>query len=284
MAEIRETLWNGLTVASTFSGAGGSSLGYRMAGHRVLYANEFVELARDTYRANSADYTIIDDSDIRELAPEDILSVIGLDAGELDLLDGSPPCASFSTAGKRHKYWGQAKEYSDTAQRTDDLFFEFARVLNGIQPKTFVAENVSGLVKGTAKGYFKEIYIALRSCGYRVSAKLLSSQWLGVPQMRQRLIFVGIRNDLKLDPVHPRPLPYFYSALEAIADVKNSDAQLNEVDLAKYKIGNWWHRIRPGEAAVDRFNLIKPRLNGPSPTLTATELGWASRSMTSAKQ
>ena len=124
---------------------------------------------------------------------------------------------------------------------------------------------------------FKEIYIALRNCGYRVSAKLLSSQWLGVPQMRQRLIFVGIRNDLKLDPVHPRPLPYFYSALEAIEDVKNSDAQLKEVDLAQYKIGNWWHRIRPGEAAVDRFNLIKPRLNGPSPTLTATaDVGAAS--------
>ena len=238
MAEIRETPWNGLTVASTFSDAGGSSLGYRMAGYRVLYANEFVELARDTYRANAADHTIIDDSDILDLGPEDILSVIDLDAGELDLLDGSPPCASFSTAGKRHKYWGQAKEYSDTAQRTDDLFFEFARILNGIQPKTFVAENVSGLVNGTAKGYFKEIYVTLRACGYRVSAKLLSSQWLGVPQMRQRLIFVGIRNDLKLDPVHPRPLPYFYSALEAIADVKNSDAQLKEVDLAKYKIGN----------------------------------------------
>ena len=106
MAEIREISWNGLTVASTFSSAGGSSLGYRMAGYRVLYANEFVELARDTYRANSADHTIIDDSDIRDLGPEDILSVIGLDAGELDLLDGSPPCASFSTAGKRHKYWG----------------------------------------------------------------------------------------------------------------------------------------------------------------------------------
>ena len=270
MAEIRETPWNGLTVASTFSGAGGSSLGYRMAGYRVLYANEFVELARDTYRANAGDHTVIDDSDIRELAPEDILSVIGLDAGELDLLDGSPPCASFSTAGKRHKYWGQAKEYSDTAQRTDDLFFEFARILNGIQPKTFVAENVSGLVKGTAKGYFKEILVALRACGYRVSAKLLSAQWLGVPQMRQRLIFVGMRNDLGIDPVHPRPLPYYYSALEAIADVENSDAALKEVDLAQYKIGNWWHRIRPGEAAVDRFNLIKPRINGPSPTLTAT--------------
>ena len=106
MAQIREIPWNGLTVASTFSGAGGSSLGYRMAGYRVLYANEFVKLARDTYRANAADYTVIDESDIRELAPDDILSAIDFAPRELDLLDGSPPCASFSTAGKRHKHWG----------------------------------------------------------------------------------------------------------------------------------------------------------------------------------
>ena len=95
MAQIREIPWNGLTVASTFSGAGGSSLGYRMAGYRVLYANEFVELARETYRANAADYTVIDDSDIRDLAPDDILSAIDFEPRELDLLDGSPPCASF---------------------------------------------------------------------------------------------------------------------------------------------------------------------------------------------
>ncbi|MCZ7641411.1 MAG: DNA cytosine methyltransferase [Verrucomicrobia bacterium] len=78
---------------------------------------------------------------------------------------GSPPCASFSTAGKREKHWGKAKPYSDTVQRTDDLFFEYIRLIEGLKPRVFVAENVSGLVKGVAKGYFLEILARLKACG-----------------------------------------------------------------------------------------------------------------------
>ncbi len=132
-------------------------------------------------------------------------------AGELDLFDGSPPCASFSTAGKREAGWGKVKDYSDTKQRTDDLFLEYVRLLRGLQPKVFVAENVSGLVKGVAKGYFLEILAALKASGYRVTCRVLDAQWLGVPQQRQRTIFVGVREDLGLDPVHPKAasLPLF---------------------------------------------------------------------------
>ena len=101
-------------------------------------------------------------------------------------------------------------------QRTDDLFFEYARLLKGLLPKCFVAENVSGLVKGVAKGYFLEILAALKGSGYRVEAGLLDAQWLGVPQTRQRLIFVGVREDLGLPPAFPRPLPYRYSVREAL--------------------------------------------------------------------
>lgn len=216
MDEIRAVPWNGLDAVSTFSGCGGSSLGYRMAGFRVLWANEFVEAARASYAANKAPYTVLDGRDIRELTPGDVLGAIGRAPGELDLLDGSPPCASFSTAGKREKHWGKSKSYSDRAQRTDDLFFEFARLLRGIRPKTFVAENVSGLVKGTAKGYFLEILAELKSCGYRVEARLLDAQWLGVPQARQRLIFVGVRSGFGLAPAFPKPLPYRYSVRDAL--------------------------------------------------------------------
>lgn len=215
MAEIEAIPWNGLTAVSTFSGCGGSSLGYRMAGFKVLWASEFVDLARQCYIANHPN-TIVDDRDIRDVDPADILQAIGMERGEIDLLDGSPPCASFSTAGKRHRNWGKKKTYSDRAQRTDDLFFEFARILDGLQPKTFVAENVSGLIKGTAKGYFKHILAKLKSCGYRVEARLLDAQWLGVPQARQRLIFVGVRNDIDMSPVFPKPLPYRYTVREAI--------------------------------------------------------------------
>ena len=216
MEDIRAIPWNGFTVASTFSGCGGSSTGYRMAGFKVLWASEFIDAARDSYKANAAPHTIVDGRDIRQVTPQDFLDATGLKVGELDLFDGSPPCASFSTAGKREAGWGKVKKYSDKAQRTDDLFHEFIRMVDGIRPKVFVAENVSGLVKGTAKGYFLEILAAMKAIGYRVTCKVLDAQWLGVPQARQRTIFVGVREDLGLAPVHPKPLPYRYSVRDAL--------------------------------------------------------------------
>ena len=218
MDEIRNLPWNGFNVISTFSGCGGSSLGYKMAGYKVLWANEFIPAAQETYLANHKG-TFLNKNDIRKVTPEDIFRETGLKKGELDIFDGSPPCAAFSTAGKREAGWGKVKKYSDTMQRVDDLFFEYSRLLEGLQPKTFVAENVSGLVKGTAKGYFKEILKALRDCGYRVSAKVLDASWLGVPQARQRLIFIGVRNDLGLEPVHPKPLPYQYTVRDALPEI-----------------------------------------------------------------
>ena len=231
MAEIAAIPWNGYNAISTFSGCGGSSLGYKMAGFRVLWASEFIPAAQDTYRANHP-ATILDTRDIRSVQASDILDAIGMKSGELDLFDGSPPCASFSTAGKREAGWGKVKAYSDTKQRTDDLFFEYSRLVKAIQPKVFVAENVSGLVKGTAKGYFLEILAELKQCGYAVSAKLLDAQWLGVPQMRQRVIFVGVRNDLVaqfgVKPVHPKPLAYRYSVRDALPWIA-SQAVANDV-------------------------------------------------------
>lgn len=215
MEDIAAIPHNGFNVISTFSGCGGSSLGYKMAGFKVLWANEFIPAAQDVYRRNHPN-TILDTRDIRQIQAADILEATGLKAGELDVFDGSPPCASFSTAGKREKGWGKVKAYSDTKQRVDDLFFEYARLLRDLQPKVFVAENVSGLIKGTAKGYFLEILAALKACGYNVAAKVLDAQWLGVPQMRQRLIFIGVRNDLGIAPAHPKPLAYRYSVRDAL--------------------------------------------------------------------
>lgn len=216
MAEVAATRGtNGYTAISTFSGAGGSCLGHEMAGFHLAWANEFVPAAQDVFRLNHPD-THLDTRDIRDVKASDILRTIGLSVGELDLFDGSPPCSSFSTAGKRDKGWGAVKKYSDTAQRTDDLFYEYARLVGDLQPRVFVAENVSGLVKGTAKGYFQLIMRELKSKGYRVKAKLLDAKWLGVPQSRERLIFMGVRNDLELDPVYPTPLAYYYSVRDAL--------------------------------------------------------------------
>jgi DNA (cytosine-5)-methyltransferase 1 len=144
MAEVMALPPNGYRVISTFAGAGGSSTGYRMAGFKVIWANEFVTAARETYGANMDSATILDGRDIREVDPAEILEATGLEVGELDVLDGSPPCASFSTAGKGAKEWGKVRSYSDTSQRTDDLFLEYARLVAGLKPKVFVAENVSG--------------------------------------------------------------------------------------------------------------------------------------------
>lgn len=215
MAEVAALPKNGLTVVSTFSGCGGSCLGFEMAGYTVLWANEFIPAARDVYELNHPG-VIVDPRSIRDVTGQDILDAIGRNVGEIDVLEGSPPCASFSTAGKREKDWGKVKKYSDGAERTDDLFFDFVRILGDLQPKVFVAENVSGLVKGTAKGYFKRILAAMRDAGYRVEAKLLDAQWLGVPQARQRIIFVGVRNDIDKQPAFPLPLPYRYSVLDAL--------------------------------------------------------------------
>lgn len=277
MQEIEAIPWNGFNAISTFSGAGGSCLGYKMAGFRVLWASEFIPAATQVYRLNHPN-SILDTRDIRKVQPQDILDAIGLQQGEVDLLDGSPPCASFSTASKREKGWGQVKKYSDTKQRVDDLFFEYARIVRGIQPKVFVAENVSGLVKGKAKGYFKLILKELKSCGYIVKAKLLDAQWLGVPQARQRVIFVGVRKDLGLQPAYPKPLGYRYSVREAILWIDALNSRHYQVhypveaatDISRFAIGDEWDNVPVGGKSNKYLSLCKPHLDKPCNTVTQT--------------
>lgn len=131
-------------------------------------------------------------------------------------------CQAFSTAGRREKGWGSDKVYEHGAsQKNEELFFQYIRLRDEMMPRAFVAENVSGLVKGTAKGFFIEIMRALRK-GYRVEARLLDAQWLGVPQARQRIIIVGVREDLEIDPVFPKPLSYRYSVRDALPWLTNA--------------------------------------------------------------
>ncbi len=287
MIEIAALPDNGLRVVSFFSGCGGSCLGFKMAGYRVLWASEFIPAAADTYRANHPN-TILDTRDIRKVQPKDILKATGLKVGELDCMEGSPPCASFSTAGKREKHWGKAKKYSDTVQRVDDLFFEYIRLLDGLKPKVFVAENVSGLVKGVAKGYFLEILAKLKACGYRVGCKVLDAQWLGVPQARQRTIFIGVREDLGKQPVFPKPLPYRYSLREALPWIvrgkygpawKSADAPSPTVSAGMSYNPNTSHqglelveaRITGGTGAAFEEKGREYDLDQPCPTILGTK-------------
>lgn len=225
MAEIADAKPNGRVAASTFSCAGGSCLGYRMAGFDVRAAVEIDAVPASSYRANFPGATVIEKS-VRDVEPREILKAARVKKGELDLFDGSPPCTSFSTAGLRAKTWGKVREHAGTQQRVDDLFFEYARLVDGIQPRVFVAENVSGLARGAAIGYFKAILRVLRECGYVVAAQLLDADMLGVPQNRERVIFIGVRADvakrvgLDVDGIHadvfPKPLPYQYTVRDAL--------------------------------------------------------------------
>lgn len=280
-----------------------------MAGFHMLWINEFVEEARAVYRLNAAPQTVIDPRDIREITPADVLDAIGLRPGDLDLMDGSPPCASFSTAGRMEEHWGKTKRYSSREQRTDDLFYEFIRLLTGIQPRVFVAENVSGLVRGTSKGQFIEILGALKDAGYQVEAKMLDAQWLGVPQVRKRLIFVGVRNDLGRSPVFPKPLPYRYTVRDALpwirrievdrrtsafgvnagaiyrpgvnepldtvtangisGDVKTDWTVEAETDISRYAIGSAWEDTPVGGHSERYFMLKRLSPDMPARTITA---------------
>lgn len=274
--DVRGT--NGFNMISTFSGCGGACLGYEMAGFDVRWANEFIPEAQETYKANHPG-VYLDTRDVRDITAEDILKTVNLKIGELDFLEGSPPCSPFSTAGSLNKSWGKIKGYSDSEQRSDDLFFEFSRLVKGLQPKVFAAENVSGLVKGKAIGYFRQILRDLRSAGYRVEAKLLDASYLGVPQARQRIIFIGVRNDLNIKPVFPKPNNSRFTCadvLQSIPQIKGKDGVFldpetnTDIGLKKYAVGREWDKTRIGSQSEKFFQLVRPALDRPIGTITAT--------------
>ena len=179
------------TIISTFAGCGGSSLGYKWAGFKELLAIEWDQNAVDTFKLNFPDVPVWQ-KDIREVKGKEILEFTGLKPGQLDVLDGSPPCQGFSMArGKR----------SVTDDR-NDLSYEFIRLINELKPKVFVMENVAGMVKGKMRGRFKEIMIALKETGYNVRCKMMNSVYYDVPQSRQRLIWIGVKSG---EPKYPEP-------------------------------------------------------------------------------
>lgn len=175
----------GLVAASMFAGFGGSSLGYRQAGFRVAYANEINAFAADAYELNGG--CRVDRRSVEEVVGAEIVAAVG---GTPDVLDGSPPCQDFSTMGAR-----------DLEGERAGLYYEFVRLVGEARPRAFVAENVTGLVKGDAKGrHFLPIMGAFAGHGYRAAARILDASWLGVPQRRERVVVIGFRDDLGIDP------------------------------------------------------------------------------------
>ena len=181
-------------VFSCFACGGGSTMGYKLAGFDVIGCNEIDQRMMDAYRKNhNPKYSFLEpiqDFKLRDDLPQELY--------ELDILDGSPPCSSFSMAGSREDGWGKEKKFREgqAEQVLDTLFFDFIDLAKKLQPKIVIAENVKGLLIGAAQKYVDKILTAFDSAGYYVDFKLLDASKMGVPQRRERVFFYAIRKDL----------------------------------------------------------------------------------------
>jgi DNA (cytosine-5)-methyltransferase 1 len=245
------------TVVSLFAGCGGSSLGYSMAGFFERLAVDFDENARATFESNFSGVPFFGD-DIANLSVEEALELAGLAPGELDVLDGSPPCQGFSTAGSREMF-----------DSRNQLFLHFVRLLRGYNPRAFVMENVSGLVKGKMRLIFAEILRELRESGYIVTARLMNAAYFDVPQSRERIIFVGVRSDLGVGPSHPRPETRRRTLREALP-YGEPEPPTPETSIEKFAIGREYDRLERGESSERYFSLVRPSLDRPCPTIQSS--------------
>lgn len=274
---------NGLKVMSTFSCGGGSTMGYKLAGFDVIAANDIDPVMAENYQRNlnPKHYFLMPIKELVEVAradglPEELYS--------LDILDGSPPCSSFSTAGSRDRKWGIEKKFREgqAVQVLDDLFFDFLDLVEVLRPKVVIAENVKGLIAGVAKGYVNLILKRFRSIGYRVQVFLINAADCGVPQMRERVFFVALRGDIdKRKKLSLHPCAPWITAASAIADIDAKTCPDWEQSKAKptsaiYRsLGTTlpgeslaMHKVRRGgpEAMWSRFKVHPDR---PSNTLTS---------------
>lgn len=261
----------GINVFSTFSCGGGSTMGYKLAGCNVKGCVEIDDKLMEMYVENhKPKYSY-------KMAIQDFnkkpLDELPDDLKNLDILDGSPPCSVFSTAGAREKKWG--KEYyfreGQEVQKLDDLFFHFVETANRLQPKIVIAENVRGLILGNARGYVKEIFIALDKAGYDVQLFVLNAAKMGVPQSRVRTFFVARRKDLglpKLELDFNEPNLSFFDAM------KGSN-QIQERKQIRHTLNDMWRATKPGKnlgSANEKghfFSLYKINPNLPVNTVTA---------------
>lgn len=249
------------TVISTFAGRGGSSTGYHMAGFRELLAVEWDAHAAATLRLN---YPALDvyHGDIAALSVDEVLERCGLQPGELDLFDGSPPCQGFSTMGRR--------QLDDPRNQ---LFREYLRLLEGLRPRTFVMENVKGMVAGKMRGIYREAMQAFQAAGYRTVSGVLNAAQLGVPQARERLIVIGVREDLGIQPTLPRPYSRIVTVRDALCDLPQTP---NGYRITKPEWLAVYARVKPGQDFGDVhpqghfFSYRKLHPDRPSPTIVKT--------------
>jgi DNA (cytosine-5)-methyltransferase 1 len=267
LTELKNVPKNGLKVFSCFHCGGGSSMGYKLAGYEVLGGVEIDPEMMAIYRQNHnpkhsylmgvQEFKKIPDSEL----PDELFN--------LDILDGSPPCSSFSMAGSREKKWQVKKKFREgqAEQVLDDLFFDYIDIAKKLQPKVVVAENVKGLIQGNAKGYVKQIFQAFREAGYSCQLFLLNAAAMGVPQKRERTFFIANRLDKKIK----------LNFSEKIITVKEAwiGLQKQHADKLTDRTTKLWYQLKPGECESkllngNGFNNLKFPINEPAPTIAAS--------------
>lgn len=238
-----------MKVVSLFSGAGGLDLGFKMAGHEIIWANDLYGDAVETYKKNLGNHIVCED--IRKVNEDEI--------PDCDIVIGGFPCQGFSVANtKRH-----------INDERNELYKQLIRIIKSKNPKFFLAENVKGITNLAKGEVFKMILADFTELGYHVKYKILNAADYGVPQTRQRVFIVGVRSDVNWEYVYPEPthsqngdliLPKWVSVSEALASIPDPDKPnsiLNHT-YSKYKLninGYLGHR------------LLDP--DKPAPTVTA---------------
>ena len=265
------------TYISFFAGGGGSSAGYKLAGGDCLFVNEFQQVAVDTYLANWPDTPHIC-GDIKKVTGQQIMEMTGLKVGELDILDGSPPCPPFSMSGTKKKGWNKEKvAYGMKQENIEDLTWEMIRIAGDMKPKVIICENVKGLTMEYAKGHLDKMIEDFEALGYSTTYKVLNGIHYGVPQKRQRVFIVSVRNDVLEDigmpwmlisTLYPEPVDEEPTIEDAIGDLRlDNENSVEAYELceamkksAKYK---WMKRLpkNPDRVVSVGDDVVKPWYN-----------------------
>ena len=268
---------NGVKVMSTFACGGGSSMGYKRAGCTIVAANDIDPEMAWHYKRN-LNPPLYFLCPIGELLAKDLPPELF----DLDILDGSPPCSTFSMAGSREKAWGKEKHFREgqAKQVLSDLFFDYLDLVDRLRPKVAIAENVKGMLIGNAKGYTKMVMARFKEMGYRPQLFLLNGADCGVPQKRERVFFVAVRDDIDAPPLKLAPTHRWISAGEATIDLQNSE-KCNSEAITSEKELNYWMTTKQGRSLQDGcmkstgkaswFNNVKLSGDLPSCTLSSSD-------------
>lgn len=266
LKDLEKVEKNGLNVFSCFACGGGSTMGYKMSGYNVIGCNEIdpemISIYKKNHNPKYAFLESIETFKLRDDLPKELYN--------LDILDGSPPCSSFSMAGSREKAWGKKKKFREgqASQVLDDLFFHYIDLARKLQPKVVIAENVKGMIQGNAKGYVKQIINLFNVSGYNVQLFLLNGATMGLPQKRERVFFVCSRKDLNF----PKLKLSFNHKSIPLKDAFEGAPFEKEYLTTQQEF--YWNKCKPGESFSkyhpkgSLFGQKKVSPNHPCNTLT----------------